>query len=795
MGGIGDMVRRPMLFAACGCAAAVIVSYYVGIIWAAAAVSLCAGPALAFSKQERKRRIIALLLVSYTFSLLSFWHSDYVFTKESMELMESPVYGEITDCEKRKTQSDEPYLQMTVRTEQGRVLCKSYKNGFIKGQPAEGCMAEIYGRMKDPPGKRNPGCFDYALHLRSQGVVKTMTCSRITIYPVRPFAQAPLSSIRYRVFLFRESFLERLAAETDHPTAALIRALLFGDKGSLDEEMLEAFRKNGTAHILAVSGLHIGIIYGFILKLWRWRRGKAFLLFNTTFFLLYATAAGFSPSVTRAVVMVLLHIAASIRNKHYDLANAAFLVFFIVMVRNPFMIFNVGFQMSFLAVLTLTMVLPYLNRFYSGLFAASAAVQIGLGPFMLFHFNYIPLLAVIVNVPVVALAGLIVPLSLVCLALSPFRLLAPAAGLLESLCGGLRKLNETTQIDGFTTFQLQSPPLWLLAVYYLGLLLFATEEGRLCLIRAVRRGRYILRMLILITLLSAGFAAFASDGFEDCNITFVDVGQGDCVCIRTERGYYLFDGGGSADYNVGKSVLREYLLKNGISHIDGAFVTHLHTDHYKGICELSQLGMVDRIYVYEANKLKEEQVVEDTGLPREAVCYLKAGDIVSLEGDLRNNDFVNVEILHPKHKTDAEYRQMMEQETDENLMSLVFKVTFAGRNGRTGVLITGDMGEEGEKEMLRDYQTALKLQSHILKVGHHGSKTSTSEGFLSAVRPAIAVIQVGVNNMYGHPAPETLERLADSGAFVFRNDLMGAVGFAIKKGEVKEVRKMIDPCK
>lgn len=789
------MVRRPMLFAACGCAAAVILSYYVGTVWVAAAAVLCAGPAAAFAKQGRSRLIVALLLVSYGLGLLSFWHADSVLTKASMELTENCIRGEITDCEERKTQSGEPYLQMTVKTEHGKVLCKSYNNCFINGTPAEGCVAEFHGRLKDPAGKRNPGCFDYALYLRSQGIVKTMTCSGITIYPVRSFAPAPLSNIRYRVFQYRESFLGRLAEETDQPTAALVRALLFGDKGSLDEEMLEAFRKNGTAHILAVSGLHIGIIYGFILKLWRWRRGKAFLLFNTTFFLLDATAAGFSPSVTRAVVMVLLHIAASIRNKHYDLANAAFLVFFVVMVRNPFMIFNVGFQMSFLAVLTLTMVLPYLNRFYSGLFAASAAVQIGLGPFMLFHFNYIPLLAVIVNVPVVALAGLIVPLSLVCLALSPFRLLTPAAELLEPLCEALKKLNETTQIDGLTTFQVSSPPLWLMAIYYLGLLLFATEEGRLCLIRAARKGRYVLRMLVLITVLSMGFTAVASDGFGECNLTFVDVGQGDCVCVRTDRGCYLFDGGGSADYNVGKSVLREYLLKNGVSHVDGAFVTHLHTDHYKGICELSQLGMVDRIYVYEANKRKEEQITEDTGLPEDAIFYLKAGDTVTLEDGLRNNDFVDVEILHPKRSTKAEYRQMMEQETDENLMSLVFKVTFAGRNGRTGVLITGDMGEEGEKEMLRDYQTALKLQSHILKVGHHGSKTSTTGEFLAAVRPAIAVIQVGANNMYGHPTPGTLDRLANSGASVLRNDLMGAVGFEIKNGEINEVRKMIDPHK
>ena len=131
---------------------------------------------------------------------------------------------------------------------------------------------------------------------------------------------------------------------------------------------------------------------------------------------------------------------------------------------------------------------------------------------------------------------------------------------------------------------------------------------------------------------------------------------------------------------------------------------------------------------------------------------------------------------------------MIEQETDENLMSLVFKVTFEGNRGETSTLITGDLGEEGEQELM---QSAYP-QSDILKVGHHGSKTSTSGEFLAAVHPEIAVIQVGLNNMYGHPTPEVLERLSDSGALVYRNDLMGAIGFEIQKSEIKKVRKMLN---
>jgi beta-lactamase superfamily II metal-dependent hydrolase len=204
--------------------------------------------------------------------------------------------------------------------------------------------------------------------------------------------------------------------------------------------------------------------------------------------------------------------------------------------------------------------------------------------------------------------------------------------------------------------------------------------------------------------------------------------------------------------------------------------------------------MIDKLYVYEANKWKQAQLMEETGLGAERFVYLGKGDYISL----RKNNSVYLEILHPERKSDAQYQKLIDDETDENLLSLVFKITFSGRKGNTALLITGDMGEEGEKEMIREYgrhvsgASSSELCSEILKVGHHGSKTSSMEAFLDAVRPEFAVIQVGKKNMYGHPAPEALQRLAVAGAAIYRNDLMGAVGFEIKKGEVVDIKTMIN---
>ena len=796
------MMRRPMYFAAMGCAAAVLISYYAGIV--IAVLVICVFPVYYLSHAKtadpRLKRIAAVILAAYCFGTASFWHEDKLLEKQEQQLEGNSLHGEVKDCGRRTNQQGESYLQLVIQSDQGKILAKCYESCQGAEDVIPGSYVNVTGELQVPESRRNPGCFDYALYLRSLGITRTVTCSKVIVYEQRTFRQDPAAFAAGRVYCFKEQFLEKLGDAANAQTESVIRAILFGDKGSLDEDVLEVFQKNGTAHILAVSGLHIGIIYGFILKLWRWRRKWMFFSFNISFFLLYAMASGFSPSVIRAVVMVLLHILAGITNRRYDLVNAAFFIFLAVILRNPFMLFNAGFQMSLLAVLSIALFLPYFNRFYSGIFLASLVVQAGLGPFLIYQFNYISILTVIVNAPVVALAGLIVPLSLLAMAVSPTPLIDMSASLIKPLCFALVKLNEVTQVDGITSFQVPSPPLWVVAAYYLCLLAFATEEGRLRLIRAAQKGRYILKTLCLIVVLSVSFHAFASDGFGDCDITFVDVGQGDCVCMKTDGGlwerekYFLFDGGGSADYNIGKNTLRTYLLKNGVSHVDGAFVTHLHMDHYKGICELAREGMVDKLYVYEANKLKQKQLMEETGLDATQFVYLGKGDSISL----RKYNSVYLEILHPDRKTEAEYRNLIADETDENLLSLVFKITFSGSKGNTALLITGDMGEEGENEMIREYSrhaygsTSSKLSSEILKVGHHGSKTSSTELFLDAVQPDFAVIQVGEKNMYGHPALEALQRLTDAGAVIYRNDYMGAVGFEIKNGKVVEIKTMIN---
>ncbi|MDO4869468.1 MAG: DNA internalization-related competence protein ComEC/Rec2 [Bacillota bacterium] len=785
----GMMIRRPLLYVAAGYSAAVFITYHEGLIIGA---SVCLALFITTLAIRDPDRALAILCISFIAGTAAFAYCDNASDPLYEKALSDPgahthLSGKLLKLERRTSDAGETSFRMTVSVKasegvfssKSRVLANYYGQEDLADEVVPGCLVELGCSLDLPEGRRNPGCFDQRLYLRTQGIrtVAVADSVRRADPGSQSFVARLIGALTERLYLFRQGFAGRLARDAGEGTAAMMQAILFGDKSELDEQTLENFQKNGTAHILAVSGLHIGMIYGFLLKIYDLlgkvfglgRRGWGFLSFTALFFLCYMILASFSPSVVRAVCMVLLHAYAKIKGLRYDLASAAFFIFLLVLVRNPYMLFNTGFQMSFLAVLSMSLVLPYLKRVYSGVFLASLAVQIGLGPFILYQFNCFSLLAVLINVPVIMLTGVLVPAGLCC------AFLPVLTGPVRLMCDALRYFNEMTAVDGVTTFTIASPDVRLIMLYYLHLLCLASEAGRLRLIRARSKKKYVAGAIAFALAVSLAFGNMCGGGFDRPEITFVDVGQGDCMCIRHRDGLfdtsvYLIDGGGSVRYNLGKKTLKPYLLKNGMDHVDIAFATHLHTDHYLGICQLAREGMVDRLCVYDGNRLREDEICKETGLSPSQITYLSAGDSLDLGEDLR------IEALWPLAKTDSEYSRLIADETNENDMSLLFKVTCEG----VSMLATGDMDENGEKVVIAMHQADPQtLRADILKVGHHGSKYSTSDIFLDYVNPKTSVIQVGKNNTYGHPTPETLARLTGRGIPVYRTDLSGAIGIDV----------------
>ncbi|MCL2437210.1 MAG: MBL fold metallo-hydrolase, partial [Clostridiales bacterium] len=283
----------------------------------------------------------------------------------------------------------------------------------------------------------------------------------------------------------------------------------------------------------------------------------------------------------------------------------------------------------------------------------------------------------------------------------------------------------------------------------------------------------VLSAVLVVVLVLVGTAP-VHDDFHKAQIIFVDVGQGDCIHIRTSGGKnILIDGGGSRNFDVGRRVLMPYLLKNGVRRIDLAIVSHMHLDHYGGIFSLANHFQIDQIGFYEANKIIEDEIVSQTGLQREQIVYFTKGQKIMIDQG------VWIEVLYPPQKSVEEYRFLKGGGANENDLSLILKVYYYG----VSTLLMGDMTFEGERSLLSKYQDDDgRLNSDILKIGHHGSRFSTSDELLAAVRPDFAVFQVGRNG-FGHPTREVLEKVDGINAAIYRNDKHGAIGVFIRRGE------------
>ncbi|MBR4411243.1 MAG: DNA internalization-related competence protein ComEC/Rec2 [Firmicutes bacterium] len=595
--------------------------------------------------------------------------------------------------------------------------------------------------LEIPQGRRNPGCFDYALYLKSQGIF--FQCSADKLEIAEEFANI-YDRISARLIEKRYGFTDRL----NPASKGLISGVLFGDTSALSEDIYEDFRNNGTAHVLAVSGLHVGILYSIYRKIFGNSRSPAAAFCLLILLTAYGTISMWTTSVIRAGLMICLHTAAQLLDLRYDMATGLSTVALLLILVNPYVIFSTGFQMSFLAVSSICFITPVLSAKFPDGIATALAVNLGLLFYQMYQFNYISLVSILANIPVIYLTGILVPA-----ALAVFFLFAAVSYVpeilhivLDSLCFFTVKLNEFSTLGGYGSCDAVSPPLWLVFSAYF-LLFFLLSEQNLVFCHRRRIG-----VIGAALVLGIAGSLFMSDLFaspvSNADIVFVDVGQGDCIHIKDGSRDVMIDGGGSWSYNIGKDTLKPYLLKNGAGNVDMAIATHLHMDHYKGLEELSE--------VYPVKQTR-------TGLT--------AGDVIPI------SERVWIETLWPLEIDPAEGQE-------SNEACSVFMIHFEDWK----IMITGDLDEAGELKMVEYYERKgleNRMQAHILKVGHHGSATSTSDIFLDAVNPQFAVFQVGEHNNYGHPSDITVEKIQKRGIIIRRNDYNGAIGFSFRNGRIQ----------
>ena len=626
------------------------------------------------------------------------------------------IRAEVKRVDQKKDSSPKLTVRITdtpnkyKRLEDVNCLLSFYQETSEDLWQLTGSVIEFRGKLDLPDGARNPRCFDYRTYLRSRGI--GFICSTNKIRVIKESGSA-VGTLRRRMISFREGFIKALCNGKDEKTEALLRGVLFGDTNSMDEEMKDDFRNNGTAHVLAVSGLHIGLLYSIFRTLRRRTAVPGMTALFIVILAVYGTMTLWTASVTRAAAVIILMETGDRLNRRSDLLTSLGFVSMLVLMRNPYSLYDMSFVMSYMAALSIGIICPVLKRNLPGWFPdsikTSLAVQAGLVPYIAYTFNIVPCGAVIINIPVVLLLSVIVTLSAssipIYLISRCFRfdlMLLPVRHVLEYAAGSMILLNEWFSDIVILSPDVVSPRVFILAAYYGITVLFCSESFMIARLR--KDMKMITPLIIAAAAVILIACQMSASPFDKADIVMVDVGQGDCVHLRSGDLNVIIDGGGNENYNVGKKTLKPYFLKNGIYKVDLALATHLHTDHYKGIEELTEEGMVRRI-------IKEG----------------KTGDIISFNNS--RIDIIWPDIRDPN--TD-----------DENKNSLIFKVHI---NGIT-MLITGDIGEEGEHALVERYRGTDVLDCDVLKVCHHGSRYSSTKEFLEAVSPEVALIGVGKNN-------------------------------------------------
>lgn len=774
-------------------------------------------------------------------------------------------------------------------------------------EPEIGSLVILKGTLKNFQQPTNPGQFNAPFYYQILRISFRLNQAEIQVKSDRFY------KISEGLYQLRRKAGSKVDALLPEQEASVMKTMLLGEKGILDEEIKGLYQRNGIAHILAISGLHISMIGMGLYQLLR-RAGlkiKLSAILASMIIVLYGMMTGFAVSAIRAIAMFLLQMLAQILGRTYDRITALAVAAVLVLVEQPLYLFHSGFQFSFLCVLGISLILPVLGNVRKGkkLFEGVALMAVTL-PVYLGAFYQIPVYSMFLNFIVLPMMSILMGAGIVMIlaAFLCMPLAIPAAWLITGILMVYERLGLFTEKLPHHYWTPGCPAKWQLAVYVAVLIIIAAlgrtkrkavlyqkdcihkdcihrrggcakeilQEDPPChevlqyeksqyersqhgmaqynipryevsqyeipqyemQNKRIRRiachgGKWISTYGIPVGIcwgfLLLGVVILTWRFRPELQVTFLDVGQGDCIFLQTENGdSYLTDGGSSSVSKVGKYRMIPFLKYQGASQIKAVFVSHADSDHYNGIAELLEQAELEGIRVEnlvltdiadECRSEGYEELVELAGQNGITVQLLHEGQQLQ-DGELL------FQCLHPSKGYRAE---------DLNETSMVLLVTYR----EFSMLLTGDVqgaGEEHLTQELQDWkepgvtqmQDVIRISGEeesmeeesiederieeqieekrpqnkiganhaeteltILKVAHHGSKNSTSEEFLKAANPKLAIISCGEGNRYGHPHEETLERLKKADVPWFCTKDYGAITVTVDDKSRVQVRGYI----
>jgi competence protein ComEC len=749
-----------------------------------------------FYNQKKVPEVISIIsLCLFFFVLGNYLHAIKIENKsflpnEINAIDKIVVIGSVQSIDLRKEKeitfeikTDSIRIDNVYRTEEIFLICKvKDKNESLErlyNKLVPGNKIRVEGRFQKGREERNPGEFNYDNYLHSKGIsglffvnddydVKIIDWSsnlfQKTIFNARKFVDSKINSFH------------------NSQTAGLLRGLLLADRSNIDYETRTEFVNSGVMHILAVSGLHVGYIALIFIVVFG--RFNIFIrsILTIVGLIAFLLLTGMPASVFRAVVMAVVIIFAYMTNRSSNIFNSLAIAAFIVLALNPEEIFSAGFQLSFLAVLSIAVIYPIIQNFINSLqlksivvnyillfMGVSLSAQIGTLPLTLIYFGKLSLVALLTNLIVIPLAGAIVGIAILTLTLSLFisSIAVFYAAANELLVFILFKVVSFAGDTDYSFIPIKNFTLYDSAIFYLAIVLIIyglTKFGS-------RAGKFIFIILVI------GNAVLLSS-FDNKNllkenklsVMMIDVSQGDAALIKFPNEQTTLIDGGYASYyfDNGERIIKPLLNYFDIDKIDYAFVSSMKQESYGGFVNLIKSNKIRNIVkpVLDSSSLvdvKFEELIREQKIP---IKYF------------RKNVF---EIS----KVKIYFLNMVDFASDvrkDYSQTGVIKLVY----GNTSFLFPGNIENETEYFYCDEYKNFLK--SDVLKISNNGSVNSSSLEFLQTVQPKISLISVANQNKFGKTSSLILERLKKIGSQVYRTDEEGAVLLQSDGDKINKVR-------
>lgn len=704
---------------------------------------------LLFGRKFRKIRPVAVLFLGLAVGFCWFWgfHSVYLQDARNLDGMQQAVTMEASDY--------------SYETDWGIAV-----DGILRLNDKE-YQTKIYldDDMTVSPGDRLEGNFLFRVTTGGEKDLSYHYSNGIFLlaYQRGDILLEPdvSDSSGYFAVKTRHDMLERMEVLFPEDVVGFTKALFLGERSDLNYETKTSFEVSGISHIVAVSGLHVSILFGLVLTVFGYRRVLTAAV-GIPLVILFAALAGFSPSIVRAGIMQILVMLAMVLDREYDPPTALAIACLVILGVNPLAITSVGFQMSVACIIGIFLFYQKIygwfvdklhaqkgkdrkTKFKRGV-ASSVAVTFSATvmtvPLSAYYFGSVSLIGVVTNLLVLWAVSIIFYGIMAVLLLG--AIWVPLGALFGSILAWLiryvllvaRLLSKIPLAAVFT--KSMYIVFWLIFCYVVFTVFIMSRQKR----------PITLAVCVTVGLALSVLGSWLGWRLDNCRVTVLNVGQGQSILLQTDGESYLVDCGGDDD-EVTADLVAETLLSQGVYRLDGVILTHLDRDHAGALPYLLTRVPAECVYLPASPATQEfvtlvEQNCAEVVLVKENMHLCLGNATIVIAGPILTNS------------------------DNESGLGILFQA------GNCDILITGDRSSAGEELLMR--QIAIP-RLELLIVGHHGSKYSTSERLLGATKPAVAVISVGADNFYGHPNVEAVYRLMEAGCVIYRTDLHGTIIF------------------